>query len=193
VQPRHRRLWTFRCFAVIDICVEACHGPSYWPTDLHALTSLDFVVNPKQGLKGETRRIRSRFAKIDRRSAPARAVKAKIKRYALHWAWTLRCRRTRTPPSARCLATSRLSPLGKARRKAAQELGVAYTDPRAIRLATYQLYWDRIQSQLDQGKLVDIQLVMEIHAGMAELRRAITPPPAEIELLTSGKFKVGHP
>jgi hypothetical protein len=39
------------------------------------------MSNPLGGKNGETRRIRSRFAKIDRRSAPAKAVKARIKGY----------------------------------------------------------------------------------------------------------------
>jgi hypothetical protein len=73
--------------------------------------------------------------------------------------------------------TRRQTPLHKARREAAAELGCGPTDQRAIRLATLQVAYDYVQAQLAAGQVVDVGNVLKLDAALAEIRRAVAPAP----------------
>jgi len=69
------------------------------------------------------------------------------------------------------------TPLHRARKAAAKELGVPSNDRRAIRLATLLVAYDYVQAQLAVGQHVDIGHVLKLDAALAEIRMAVTPPP----------------
>ena len=69
------------------------------------------------------------------------------------------------------------TPLHRARKAAAKELGVSSNDRRAIRLATLLVAYDYVQAQLAVGQHVDIGHVLKLDAALAEIRMAVTPPP----------------
>jgi hypothetical protein len=69
------------------------------------------------------------------------------------------------------------TPLHRARKAAAKELGVSIHDQRAIRLATLLVAYDYVQAQLAVGQQVDVGHVLKLDAALTEIRRAVTPPP----------------